>query len=382
MAIQIHTFSKKWLLQLADTQPTKRTEYRDSEYKYLRARVTPKGYVSLSVVKAPRGHQTPARKSLPITVDKHLPPMSQIRAIAAELVAEIDSGVIKGKPTTLEAGLQELLKASQLKERTEAAYKWNVNEHLKDWKAKPMTGDANAILKKHRAITKKSGPVAANNALRTYRRILNYCGATNESVPVWPAPQLRVMKLWAAEEARTNRRLERESFPDVWEAIGELDPLWADLFTFYLLTGCRRREATNLTVDDVNFRAKTVTFTDTKNKLAHTLPLTDTLSEILKRRKDSAVDGKLFPVNEPKNITKHIERKTDVHLTPHDCRRTFAGVAELAGVGSHTVSVLLNHKSGNVTAGYIGTLDNTAKRESLKKIEEKITEFAAKNAEN
>jgi integrase len=239
-----------------------------------------------------------------------------------------------------------------------------------------MTGDAAAIVKKHRAIAKTSGPVAANNALRTYRRILNVTAASGFDVPTWPTAKLKVLALWATEEARTGRRLGREDFPLVWGALDDLPPMWGDLMRFWLLTGCRRREATDLTDDDVDWRRKTVTFRDTKNKRDHTLPLTQTLLEILKRRRKQG--DLLFPCSEPKNITKHLEKATGVHITPHDCRRTFAGVAELAGVGSHTVGVLLNHKSSSVTGGYIGTLDDTALREALEKIERQILNLAKK----
>jgi len=373
----LKNFNKKWILSLADKPPAKRTEYKDTEYKYLRAIVQPSGHVSLSVYKAPRGHQRAVRRVLDIRVDEHMPPMSEVRSKAAELAKAIDGGEArKTEVITLEDGLRVMLSSAQLKPRTIEGYKRNVDTHLKDWKTKAMTGDAAVIVKKHRAITKVSGGVAANNAMRTYRRILNVCGASRLNVPVWPTAQLTVLKLWAPEPPR-KRRVERNDFPAIWPALDDLEPMWGDLVRFWLLTGCRRREATNLTVGDVDLRRKTVTFADTKNKRDHTLPLTDTLLEILKRRKDAAGDdGLLFPCTEPKNITKHLARATGVHITPHDCRRTFAGVAELAGVGSHTVGVLLNHKSSTVTGGYIGQLDDTALRQALGKIEKRLLKLS------
>jgi integrase len=371
----LKTFSKKWLLSLSDQPPVKRTEYRDTEYKYLRAIVQPSGHASLSVYKAPIGHQRAVRRTLSIRVDEHMPPVSEVRSKAAEKVRDIDEGEVKGEVITLDDGLRLMLKNAVLKQRTIDGYRRNV-EHLKDWKLKPMTGDAKAIVKMHRKITKAAGPVAANNALRTYRRILNVCLASGDDVPIWPTEKLKVLKLWAPEVARTKRRLNRDDFPVVWGAIDSLEPMRGDLMRFWLLTGCRRREATDLTVDDVDFRLGTVTFTDTKNKLPHTLPLTPTLDDLLKRRRKASEDGLLCHCTEPKSITRLLERATGVHITPHDCRRTFAGVAELAGVGSHTVGVLLNHKSGSVTGGYIGELDNKALRKALLKIERRILKLA------
>jgi hypothetical protein len=138
----LKTFSKRWLLGLSDKPPVKRTEYTDTDYKYLRCLVQPSGHVSLSVYKAPRGRQRAIRRVLDVRVDDHMPPMSEVRSRAAQKVKDIDTGeASKGEAVTLEQGLRVMLASAHLKERTIAGYKRNVNQHLGDWKAKHLSTD-------------------------------------------------------------------------------------------------------------------------------------------------------------------------------------------------------------------------------------------------
>lgn len=143
-----------------------------------------------------------------------------------------------------------------------------------------------------------------------------------------------------------------------------------------LLIGCRSGEARNLEASDVNFHRWTITFKNTKNGLDHTLPLTETLKTIILERISRGDGQKLFPLFDPKVITKHIEKACGLHVSPHDLRRTFSGVAEIAGIGSTTKKHLLNHLSGrDVTDDYTGSIDIEDLRVALTKIENKIMEF-------
>jgi len=69
-----------------------------------------------------------------------------------------------------------------------------------------------------------------------------------------------------------------------------------------------------------------------------------------------------------------------LHITPHDLRRTFAGVAEVAGIGSTIKKDLLNHLSGrDVTDDYTGQTDIDDLRDALEIIEAKIKNFVNMN---
>ena len=59
--------------------------------------------------------------------------------------------------------------------------------------------------------------------------------------------------------------------------------MWKDYFLLILFTGLRRMEAASLRWPDIDFKAKTFTVQDTKNREIHTLPMTDFLYELFQR---------------------------------------------------------------------------------------------------
>src|SRR5690606_14529298 len=131
---------------------------------------------------------------------------------------------------------------------------------------------------------------------------------------------------------------------------------------------------------NVDLEARTFTLEDTKNRESHTLPLSNVLVIMLKRRRAIAAGAYVFPgstrgrerppgqqdapyrrhslpvghlVN-PAPQMKWIAKRSGVPFTPHDLRRTFATVAESLDIPSYALKRLLNHKMRqDVTAGYL-----------------------------
>lgn len=125
----------------------------------------------------------------------------------------------------------------------------------------------------------------------------------------------------------------------------------------------RRREATALTWNRVDFKDRTFTVIETKNYSDHTLPLTDFLYDMLAKRKANAVNEYVFPneygtgmLNDPKKQIHNVVQESGVSFTLHDLRRTFITIAESLDISAYSLKRLLNHKMTNdVTAGYIIT---------------------------
>jgi len=70
-----------------------------------------------------------------------------------------------------------------------------------------------------------------------------------------------------------------------------------------------------------------------------------------------------------------------VSVTAHDCRRTFATVAESIDVSSMTLKRLLNHRTGagDVTAGYV--IANPERlRSAMQRIEDRVLELAGRDS--
>ena len=155
-----------------------------------------------------------------------------------------------------------------------------------------------------------------------------------------------------------------------------------DYFKLLLLTGLRRNEGLLLAWANVDLQGKTFTVLDTKNRRDHTLPLSDYLADLLERRKARAVSDYVFATGEGKPVMdtrwnqRAIVRLSGVAFTPHDCRRTFATIAESLDIPAYALKRLLNHASGaDVTAGYI-----VASVERLREPMQKITDYVLKAA--
>lgn len=395
-------FSKEWLVKLASTKAEKRTEYKDTEIRYLRATHHTGGTVKLSVYRCPRGTRKAVRVALPFTVTESMPNLQQIRAEANKVINLLDQGInpneAKAKANTpdlsLRIALNNYIEGSTNTERVNTNWRRAIETHLANWLDKPLKElcTPQRIFAQHRLIMREiansnqsqglkgDGGIGANEVLKKLRRILNFNRALDRSLnlPQWPAEELggSGLKMWVDQKPRTSR-IHREEFGIFWPALETLScPVQRDLFKFMLLIGCRSGEARNLEASDVNFHRWTITFKNTKNGLDHTLPLTETLKTIILERISCGDGQKLFPLFDPKVITKHIEKACGLHVSPHDLRRTFSGVAEIAGVGSTTKKHLLNHLSGrDVTDDYTGSIDIEDLRVALTKIENKIMEF-------
>ncbi len=400
--MQIHKFSKNWLLEAVESSPEKRVEYKDSENRFLRLVVHPTGKSTLSVYKCPRGSRSAVRVALPFRVNQSMPNMQRIRAEASQIIATLDQGINPNqekkafdRTMTLQEGLDNYLKQSTNTPRVIINWRNAIEHHLAKWLNKPLTDicTPQKIYSMHRSLIQRiseentkrgksgDGGVGANEVIKKLRRILNFNRALTggSELPRWPAEELgpNGLKMWVEQKPRS-RRVHREEFPIFWQALHKLMcPVQRDLFKFMLLTGCRSSEARNLHIEDINLVRKTVTFNKTKNGKDHTLPLTDTLHTLVNSHISESIDGLIFPLAEPKTVTKHIKRACDLHITPHDLRRTFAGIAEAAGIGSTTKKDLLNHLSGrDVTDDYTGLSDNDALLDALEKVERLILKFS------
>lgn len=147
-----------------------------------------------------------------------------------------------------------------------------------------------------------------------------------------------------------------------------------------LFTGLRRGEAASLTWQQVDFTDRTIIIIDTKNSHKHTLPLSDFLYDLLKKRQATKQsDHFVFPADTQsgyiQNFRKWLLKATTISgvtFTVHDLRRTFITIAESLDISVYALKRLLNHSTTNdVTAGYI-ILDVERLREPMQKISDHI----------
>jgi len=203
------------------------------------------------------------------------------RKNARQLIATMSQGVdpikerraAKFRGITVKEAFDDYLdtRGTQLKESTKKNYKMMINSHLSDWQSKPMvdiTGEL--IQRKHASLTKKS-PTAANSTMKVLRAIYHFGQSKyvdehgKPLLPYNPVDQLTQMRLWNRESRRRGKIHNADlgtwftALDSLRESDQEYPKVAADYFEFLILTGFRRREASGLRVEDIDFRERSFT---------------------------------------------------------------------------------------------------------------------------
>jgi integrase len=314
--------------------------------------------------------------------------IDQARRAAIKTLSVLNEGInpnkqpkdLAIKQTTLEQVVSNYMQSrgTNLKESTKKGYTSAFNNYLQDWANTPIVEiTRNMVEKKHREITKQS-PTRANTVMRHLRAYFNYAMGEYEDSdgnPVFihnPVSRLSHVKAWNREKRKQTviksydlkkwydavMELPNHQYKDIYIQSAEA---CRDLFLFILFTGLRRREATNLKWDDIDFKDHSLTIENTKNYETHSLPLTPFLLGILERRKSDS--PYIFqgttpdkPLNDPKKQVERVRKISGVYFNLHDLRRTFITIAEGLDINTYALKRLLNHKDQrDVTGGYIIT---------------------------
>jgi integrase len=302
----------------------------------------------------------------------------------------------------------------KLAARTVSDYRKLVTTHLSDWQHRPLEAiDADAITAKFTSI---HSPARANYAFRVVRALFNYAKSINDEdgkpiVQGNPVEVLSQRRIWHKDKPK-REVIELAGLPAWWRSVNALATpakglrtdggLFAegvpasnsngdtvrDFLQFLVLTGLRRNEAATLRWDSVDMAGKMFTIRLTKNREPHTLPLTDYLLSMLKRRHAAMLresnpkraeyvfSGGLGPLAEPKKQIAKVVAASGVKFSSHTLRRTFATVAEQLDIPFLALKRLLNHKAQDVT----GRSYTVIGVERLRKPMQKITDFILRAA--
>jgi integrase len=257
-----------------------------------------------------------------------------------------------------------------------------------EWLNKPVNKITPAMVEARHKEYGEKYMARANAAMRYLRALFNFAMVRyldvdgNPLILVNPVLRLSRLKLWHRVDRRQTAIKPYELAP-WWAAVESLpDDSMRDYFKLLVLTGLRRNEGLLLTWANVDLKDKTLKIINPKNHRDHTLPLSDYLADMLQRRKAAAVSAYVFadsggkPVMDTRWNQRAIVQLSGVGFTPHDCRRTFATIAESLDIPAYALKRLLNHATGaDVTAGYI-----VASVERLREPMQKITDYVLKMA--
>ena len=366
--------------------------YRDEKIPGFALRVTSGGVKSFIVEKRING------KNKRFTIGRYGNlTAEQARLEAMKLTSDVAIGkdpiaekkAKEAKSVTLKQAFDDyMLARKNLSATTIKDYTRTIEGALSDWQNKALLDITKDMVEARHRLLGRNSHARANNSLRVLRAIINHAKKKYEDskgqpiILYNPVDRISDTRGWYKVERR--RTLIKPHQLAAWyQATLQLNAeTTRDYLHLLLFTGLRRSEASRLRWDEVDFIEKTLTINITKNHEIHTLPLSDFLEDLLKRRYEDRVndyvfdsDSKLGYLIEPKTAIKKVSDLSGVGFSLHDLRRTFITIAESLDIPAYALKRLLNHKDPNdVTAGYI-----VSDVERLRAPMQKISNFILEN---
>lgn len=345
--------------------------YRDSTISGFGLRVTSGGAKSFIVEKRVDGRVK--RKTLGrygnLTVE-------QAKKEAMKFLGKVATGIDpirevsekRAQRITLSDAFKDYLATRKnLKPNTLNDYNRSMNEMFKDWQTKALSDiSRDMVISRHTEYGQRS-PARADNGMRILRAIFNHAlqryqdSSGKPFLASNPVEVLSHQRAWYKVERRQTLIKDHQLKP-WYDATMQLNnQTTRDYLHLVLLTGLRRTEAATLTWDQIDFKDKTLTITETKNNRIHRLPFSDAIEELLQRRFDEKSSPFVFPsdaerghLSEPRTAVARVTKLSGVTFTLHDLRRTFITAAERLDIPAYALKRLINHKDPNdVTEGYI-----------------------------
>jgi len=359
-----------------------RVEYYDDEVKSFMCRVSSSGNKTFNVVKWSSGkmHRVTIGNVDGVTV-------TEARKKAQEVLFALNSGIDptatkrknKIEQTALGEVLEQYLADRDLKPYTIKDYRYKLKLGFSDWLNKPVNSiTEDMVMKRHKKISKK-GKTTANTTMRVLRLTLNYANAVG-MIDNNPTSILSKARLWHKNN-RKDRVIPSNQLQAWHQAVEALPNQRAKVYLLMALyMGFRSTELLTLEWGHVDMKEQSITLFDTKNGSNHRLPIPSVLLPYIETLQGLtggstwvfAGNNPLTSMAVPAKPIKTVIATCGVEFSPHDCRRTFATVAEAVSLPMSMIKRLMNHVTTNdVTGGYIVTEEETL-RAAINKVADYI----------
>lgn len=244
---------------------------------------------------------------------------------------------------------------------------------LEEWLDMEMTAiTKKMVCARHLELSRDSAdrdgtPSLANNVFKQLRRVFNFAIAEYEDddeqpiIKMNPVVKLSQKKAWNKERA-SNRHIPIRKIGKWTESVMALaNTTLRDYLIVLLLTGLRKDECAKLKWEYIDFEMGSIHIPaeDTKTNVAHDLPLSRFLTNLLKARHADRKNEYVFPggrwkaegyFTSPYKSLKPVIESSGVVFSPHDLRRTFSIIAQdVVGIEDSIRKRLLNHSPTDVT---------------------------------
>ena len=378
------TFTKERLNNLPLPDKDRET-YFDKTVQELQLRITLKGAKSFVVVRRVNNRvvRTTLGRYPSMTIDQA---RTEARKQLGLMVVGIDPNKAKKaervKGVTLGQCLTDYLSIRASLAESTKGYQGMVNNHLADWQDKPLKDiDRDMVALRHKKIVDAGEGVAANNVMRCLRALFNFANGQYEDEhgkPLFtdnPVTRISHTRAWTPETRR--KTIIRTNELSLWikavddlrtsddNHIDESPALVADYLEFCLFSGLRRDDVFCLRWEQIELDTALMhPVIHKKKKEVMTLPLSDYLVAILKRRQQCRVNEYVFAgrggegrFDEPKRQIAKVVKATSIKFASHDIRRTFITTASNLDISTYAIKRLCTHSvggvGGDVTEGYV-----------------------------
>jgi len=237
-------------------------------------------------------------------------------------------------------------------------------KHLHDWMDKPLDAISRRMCAdRHAALLgPKMGPTGANHVMQSFRSIWNHARRTCD-LPECPTRSIE----WYEERPPQTIIEDFDQWHALVEAIG--NPIHKAFYRMLLLTGLRRTECASLRWEHVHEDHLHIPVT--KNGRPFDLPILPEHHAILAAMRGLSSEW-VFPAW--RGDTGHMREPTRLEKAPgefitcHMHRRTFATMADRAGVFPEVVGRLLNHTPTTVTQRHYVAVDHSRLRAPMAEV--------------
>lgn len=277
---------------------------------------------------------------------------------------------------------------------------WQVNKTavLSNWLDRPFREITREEVKTRFQMFSVSKPtrIIKKNGLQPITRTHQLCfkylnSAYNYIIPILeldikenfhnPVDVLSAHKLWKKAGVRTNMlEFRKEEFSLWWNALidyREHNEVVSDYIMLSLLQCGRSIDIAPLLLKNVDFELEEIKYLNTKNELTYKFPVSKLGMQILKRRRDNAINEYVFGYADsdsghvPKDCKFHFANLHELSgklISHHDLRRTWATAASWLDINERIYNFLLKHKMNDVNEHYL--MANYDKiKQALQKVE-------------
>lgn len=308
--------------------------------------------------------------------------VDQARELALPILRRCRAGEyivapVQAQLPTLRLALAEYAKAKKVKASSLARYESVLKTHFADWFDKPVSALKDSGFADHcHRFAQSKGAALVDLGRGIVGSILKYLSAVHGVDIQSPFAKLGAAGLMPDRPQPRARKLNESGLPQWFKAVNSLPEMQRDYLRLMLLTGLRKNEGSGIRRKDVDLDGGVLVIPETKGGKPHSLPITEPMREILKRRCDGLEgDARLFEGLAADHVTEMAERAGAPAFTLHDLRKLLASAGARLGVGDAILRRILGHapKRGDVLHRHYVSLSDEDIANPLARLQNALT---------